>query len=55
MRLYTVLLYFLQTVLRVSDDALIHHQEYIQTVIKTSGTGRTAMDKTLVLIQMFVI
>jgi len=27
MRLYTVLLYFLQTSLHVSDDTLIHHQE----------------------------
>ena len=41
MRLYAVLLYFLQTVLHVSDDTLIHHQERIQTVITTSGTGRT--------------
>ena len=41
MRLYTVLLYFLQTAVHVSDDTLIHHQERIQTVITTSGTGRT--------------
>ena len=27
MRLYTVLLYFLQTALHVSDDTLTHHQE----------------------------
>jgi len=40
MRIHTVLLYFLQTVLHVSDDTLIHHQEDIQTVITTSGTGR---------------
>jgi len=32
---------FLQTALRVSDDALIHHQEHTQTVITTSGAGRT--------------
>ena len=32
---------FLQTSLHVSDDTLIHHQEYTQTVITTSGTGRT--------------
>ena len=31
----------LQTALHVSDDALIHHQEHTQTVITTSGTGRT--------------
>ena len=41
MRLYTVLLYFLQTTLHVSDDTLIHHQERTQNVITTSGTGRT--------------
>jgi len=41
MRLYTVLLYFLQIALHVSDDILIHHQEHTQTVITTSGTGRT--------------
>ena len=41
MRLYTVLLYFLLTALHVSDDTLIHHQEHIQTVITTPGTGRT--------------
>jgi len=41
MRLCTVLLYFLQTALHVSDDILIHHKEHIQTVITTSGTGRT--------------
>ena len=40
MRLYTGLLFFLQTPLRVSDDTLVHHQEHTQTVI-TSGTGRT--------------
>ena len=32
---------FLQTALHVSDDTLIHHQEHTQTVITTSGTGRT--------------
>ena len=32
---------FLQTALHVSDDALTHHQEHTQTVITTSGTGRT--------------
>jgi hypothetical protein len=42
MRLYTVLLYFLQTALHVSDDALIHHQDHTQNVI-TSGTGRTVL------------
>ena len=36
---YIVLLYFLQTVLHVSDDTLIHHQEHTHIVI-TSGTGR---------------
>ena len=41
MRLYTVLLYFLQTALHASDDTLTHHQEHIQTLITTSGTGRT--------------
>ena len=41
MQLYTFLLYFLQKTLHVSDDTLIHHQEHIQTVITTSGTGRT--------------
>jgi len=41
MRLYTVLLYFLQTALHVLDDTLINHQEHIQIVITTSGTGRT--------------
>ena len=41
MRLYTVLLYFLQTAPHVSDDTLIRHQEHIQTVITTSGAGRT--------------
>ena len=41
MRLYTVLLYFLQTALHVSDDTFIHHQERIQTVITISGTCRT--------------
>ena len=44
MRLYTVLLYFLQTALHVSNVTLIHHQEHIQTVITTSGTGRTVAD-----------
>ena len=39
MRLYTVLLYFCETALYVSDDALIHHQEHTQTVITTSDTG----------------
>ena len=32
---------FLQTALYVLDDTLIHHQEHPQTVITTSGTGRT--------------
>ena len=32
---------FLQTALNVSDDTLIHHHEHTQTVIITSGTGRT--------------
>ena len=32
---------FLQTALHVSEDTLIHHQEHTQTVITTSGTGRT--------------
>ena len=32
---------FLQTALHVSDDNLIHHQELNQTIITTSGTGRT--------------
>jgi len=41
MRLYTVLLYFLQTALHVADHTLIHHQEHIQNVFTTSGTGRT--------------
>ena len=35
---------FLQTALHVSDDTLIHHQEHIQTVITTSGTGRWWME-----------
>jgi len=39
MRLYTVLLYFLQTALHVSDDTLIHHQEHTQTVISISMTA----------------
>jgi hypothetical protein len=34
---------FLQTALHVSDDTLIHHQEHKQTVITTSGTGRTVL------------
>ena len=34
-------LYFLQTAPHVSDDTLIHHQEHVQTVFTTSGTGRT--------------
>ena len=38
---YTVLLYFLQTALHVSDDTPIHNQEHTQTVNTTSGTGRT--------------
>jgi len=46
---------FLQTALHISDDTLIHHQEHTQTVITTSVTGRTVMDKIVVLIQMFVI
>jgi hypothetical protein len=36
---------FLQTALHVSDDIHIHHQEHTQTVITTSGIGRTAMEK----------
>jgi hypothetical protein len=33
---------FLQIALHVSDDTFIHHhQEHIQTVITTFGTGRT--------------
>ena len=32
---------FRQTALHVSDDTLVHHQERTQTVITTSGTGRT--------------
>ena len=32
---------FLQTALHVSDDILTHHQEHTQTVITTSGSGRT--------------
>ena len=32
---------FLQTALHISDDTLIYHQEHPQTVITTSGTGRT--------------
>ena len=43
MQLYRVVLYFLQAALHVSDDNLNHHQEHIQTVIITSGTGRTAI------------
>jgi len=39
MRLDTVLLYFLQTALHVSDDTLVHNQEHIETVITTFGTG----------------
>ena len=31
----------LQTALHVSGDTLIHHQEHRQTVITTSGIGRT--------------
>jgi len=41
MRMYTVLLYFLQTAVHISDDTPIHHQEYTQNVITTFGTGRT--------------
>jgi len=32
---------FLQTALHVLDDTIIHHREHTQTVITTSGTGRT--------------
>ena len=39
MRLYRVLLYFMQTALHVSDDTLIHRQEHIQIVITTSDAG----------------
>jgi len=47
MRIYTVFIVLLQTatLVHVSDDTLIHHHEHTQTVITTSGTGRTAMDK----------
>ena len=41
MRLYTLLSYFLQTAQHISEYTLIHHQEHIQTIITTSGTGRT--------------
>ena len=41
MRLYTAFIIFLQTALHVSDDTLIQRQEHIQTVVTTSGTGRT--------------
>ena len=34
---------FLQTALHVSGDNFTHHQEHIQTVITTSGTGRTVL------------
>ena len=40
MRLYNVLLYFLQTALHVSYDTVIHYQEHIQTVLTTSGIVR---------------
>ena len=30
MRLFTVLLYFLQTTLRVADDTLIHHPKHVE-------------------------
>ena len=43
MQLYTVLLYFLQTALHLSEETLNDYQEYIQTVITTSGTGLTAI------------
>ena len=46
MRLYTVLLYFLQTALHVSEDNLTHHQEHIQTVITTSGVGTSSDSST---------
>ena len=36
-----IFIIFLQTALHVSDDTLTHHQEHTQTVIATSGTGRT--------------
>jgi len=39
MRLYTVILYFLQIALHVSYDTLIHHQKHIQTVTEMSGIG----------------
>jgi len=32
---------FLQTALHVSDDILNYHQEHTQTLITTSGIGRT--------------
>ena len=37
---------FLQTALHVSDDTLIHHQKHTQTVITTSGIGRTVFATT---------
>ena len=48
-----IFIIFLQTALQVSVNILIHHQEHTQTVITTSGTGRTAMDKIVVLIQVY--
>ena len=39
---YSFIIFFLQTGLHVSDDTPIHRQEHTQTVITTSGTGRTA-------------
>jgi len=44
MRLYTVLLRFLQTALRISDDTFIHHHEHIQTVITIVTSCWTIID-----------
>jgi len=38
---------FLQTVLYVSDDNLIHYQEHPQTVI-TTGTGRNVLPDVVI-------
>ena len=38
---------FLQTALHVSGDTFTHHQEHIQTVITTSGIGRTVFATVL--------
>jgi len=52
MRLYTVLFYFLQTVLHVLDNTFIHHQYHIQTVITKSGTGARCCNYSLHVILM---